>query len=129
LSRIRLSDVLDGTSATLMGGEIVVVPDTANHADTRGRYLDALHGGTLFSTQRTPNTREGDKGAFCIDYPRAPCKPEGEEEIIHFLRSYHSGCVNTLFADGSVRTIADAVNEDVFRQLGTRAGGETVADF
>src|SRR5262245_54425266 len=33
-----------------------------------------------------------------------------------------TGCVNGLFADGSVRTIADAVNADTFRALGTRAG-------
>src|SRR5262245_2873418 len=69
LSRIRLGDVIDGTSSTLMGGEIIVVPDTTDHADTRGRYLDALHGGTLFSTLQRPNTHEGDKAEYCIDYP------------------------------------------------------------
>jgi prepilin-type N-terminal cleavage/methylation domain-containing protein/prepilin-type processing-associated H-X9-DG protein len=129
LSRTRLTDVLDGTSFTLMGGELIVVPDAADHADTRGRYLDALHGGTLFSTLRTPNTPEGDKGAYCIDHPRAPCEPEDADVTVHFLRSYHSSCVNVLFADGSVRTIADAINPDVFRALGTRGGGEVVPDF
>jgi prepilin-type processing-associated H-X9-DG protein len=50
---------------------------------------------------------------------RRSWEPEGDDNI-HFLRSYHSGCVNALFADGSVRT---------YRALGTRAGGEVVADF
>ena len=128
LSRIRLGDVIDGTSSTLMGGEIIVVPDTTDHADTRGRYLDALHGGTLFSTLQRPNTHEGDKAEYCIDYPRAPCQTEGGDNIIHFLRSYHPRCVNGLFADGSVRAIDDGVDPVIFRALGTRAGGEVISD-
>src|SRR5262249_24070463 len=50
LSRTRFADVIDGTSNTLMGAEIIVVPDVDNVADTRGRHLDAVHGGTLIST-------------------------------------------------------------------------------
>ena len=52
---MRLGDVRDGTSQTLMGGEIVVVRDLDDRADTRGRYLDALTGGTLFTTLQPPN--------------------------------------------------------------------------
>ncbi|MFO0811007.1 MAG: DUF1559 domain-containing protein [Gemmataceae bacterium] len=40
-------------------------------------------------------------------------------------RSLHSGGVNVCFGDGSVRFIADTVKRDVWRALGTRAGGET----
>jgi prepilin-type N-terminal cleavage/methylation domain-containing protein/prepilin-type processing-associated H-X9-DG protein len=39
-------------------------------------------------------------------------------------RSYHSGLVNTLWMDGSVRPIVDDVDLRVWRALGTRAGGE-----
>jgi prepilin-type N-terminal cleavage/methylation domain-containing protein/prepilin-type processing-associated H-X9-DG protein len=40
-------------------------------------------------------------------------------------RSLHSGGVNVTFGDGSVRFIADTIQRDVWRALGTRAGGET----
>ena len=39
-------------------------------------------------------------------------------------RSYHSGLVNTLWMDGSVRPIVDDIDLRVWRALGTRAGGE-----
>ena len=38
--------------------------------------------------------------------------------------SYHSGGVNTLFGDGSVRFIKDSVNGVAWRSLGTIADGE-----
>jgi len=39
-------------------------------------------------------------------------------------RSYHSGVVNTLLMDGSVRTVSNSVDPIVWRSAGTRAGGE-----
>ena len=41
-------------------------------------------------------------------------------------RSYHSGGVNTLMGDGSVRFVKSSVNGDVWRGLGTVNGGEIV---
>ncbi len=40
-------------------------------------------------------------------------------------RSLHSGGVNVAFGDGSVRFVAETVQRDVWRAVGTRAGGET----
>jgi len=44
--------------------------------------------------------------------------------VIDGPNSYHSGGVNMVFFDGSVRFIQDAVDRTVFRGMGTRAGGE-----
>jgi len=41
--------------------------------------------------------------------------------------SYHSGGVNTLFGDGSVKFIKDGVSLRTYRALGTRNGGETIS--
>lgn len=44
-------------------------------------------------------------------------------------RSYHTGLVNVLLADGSCRSVADSVSLATWRGLGTRAGGEVLEDF
>ena len=41
-------------------------------------------------------------------------------------RSHHSGIVNTMLMDGSVRPIASEVDAATWRALGTRAGGEAI---
>ncbi len=42
-------------------------------------------------------------------------------------RSYHSGGVNALFADGSVRFVKSSVDGNTWRALGTVQGGEVVS--
>ena len=44
-------------------------------------------------------------------------------------RSYHTGMVNSLLADGSVRNISSNIDQGIWRALGTRAGGEVVGEF
>ena len=39
--------------------------------------------------------------------------------------SYHTGGVNVCLADGSVRFVRDSINFDIWRAVGSRAGGET----
>jgi prepilin-type N-terminal cleavage/methylation domain-containing protein len=41
-------------------------------------------------------------------------------------RSFHTGLVNVLLMDGSVRSVRNAIQLNVWRALGTRAGGEVV---
>ncbi|WP_406699406.1 DUF1559 domain-containing protein [Singulisphaera sp. Ch08] len=45
----------------------------------------------------------------------------------HAMRSRHSGGVNSLLADGSVRFIKDSIAEKVWWGLGTKAGGEVIS--
>ncbi|KAB8314774.1 DUF1559 domain-containing protein [Tolypothrix campylonemoides VB511288] len=45
-------------------------------------------------------------------------------------RSFHTGLVNVLLMDGSVRSVRNSVQVPVWRALGTRAGGEVIpGDF
>lgn len=44
-------------------------------------------------------------------------------------RSYHSGGVNSLLMDGSVRFVAQTIERNVWRALGSRDGGEVIGDF
>jgi len=45
----------------------------------------------------------------------------------HTASSRHPGGVNVLFADGSVKSIKDAINRAVWRALGTKASGEIIS--
>lgn len=44
-------------------------------------------------------------------------------------RSYHTGIVQSLLADGAVRAISSNIDLSIWRALGSRAGGETVGEF
>ena len=68
---------------------------------------------TLFNAFLTPNSR----------FPNLYISNYG------FIgaRSRHPGVVETLLADGSVRTVSDSVSKDVWRAAATIAGGETVS--
>ena len=44
-------------------------------------------------------------------------------------RSRHTGGVNVLLGDGSVRYVKNAVDMTIWRGLATRNGGEVLGDF
>jgi prepilin-type N-terminal cleavage/methylation domain-containing protein/prepilin-type processing-associated H-X9-DG protein len=44
-------------------------------------------------------------------------------------RSYHSGGVNVLFMDGSVRYVTNGIDQATWRALGTRNGGEAIGSY
>jgi prepilin-type N-terminal cleavage/methylation domain-containing protein/prepilin-type processing-associated H-X9-DG protein len=128
-SKTRLTDVTDGTSNTIMASELMVVPDSTQH-DLRGRYNNSIHGGTIFSTLNPPNTTVADQiqGGYCVNTnPRAPCATP--VNYVTHARSYHSGGVNAMMGDGSTRFVRDAVDATVYRNYGSRNGGEVPGDL
>jgi prepilin-type N-terminal cleavage/methylation domain-containing protein/prepilin-type processing-associated H-X9-DG protein len=44
-------------------------------------------------------------------------------------RSHHSGGVNVMLMDGSVRMVRNSITQNIWRALGTRSGGEVIGDF
>ena len=73
---------------------------------------------TLFNTIVTPNK-----------YKWTHCSNTGSTTMAPFsnARSFHSGGVNTLMADGSVKFIKDTISLNTWWSLGTRAGGEVIS--
>jgi prepilin-type processing-associated H-X9-DG protein len=53
----------------------------------------------------------------------------GPDSGIFSATSWHSGAVNLLLLDGSVRTVADSIETSVWRAISTRAGGESGCHF
>jgi len=128
LSKTSTKDVTDGTSNTAMGSEVIIVKDTTVH-DLRGRYWNTWQGNTLFSTELPPNTTTGDRSSYCIAAPRAPCQALATTTVVQYARSYHSGGVHLMMADGAVRFASDNISTTIFRAIGSRAGSETIGDF
>jgi prepilin-type processing-associated H-X9-DG protein/prepilin-type N-terminal cleavage/methylation domain-containing protein len=123
-SKVRVADITDGTSQTLMAGER---PPSADERFGRwyagvGQNLDGdadcyLSVAELNRTFRAPMCEPG-------PYHFAPGTPDNMCDTFHFW-SPHPGGAHFLFADGSVRFLkysADAI----LPQLATRAGGEPV---
>jgi len=129
VSRVKITDITDGTTNTAMATEIVLVADTSSH-DIRGRYHNPAHGGVLFTTRIPPNTNVPDQFNWCSSAPpaKAPCIWTGTNMFLS-PRSYHTGGVNLLLADGSVRFIQNTVTPQVFINMGSRSGGEVPGDF
>jgi prepilin-type processing-associated H-X9-DG protein len=75
---------------------------------------------TLYNHVAPPNWQGWDcgLGSSIIDVP--------SEHGIVTARSYHSGGVNAMMADGSVKFVKDSVSVAVWRGLGSRAGGEVI---
>ncbi|HET6426217.1 MAG TPA: DUF1559 domain-containing protein [Planctomycetaceae bacterium] len=168
-SRIRLGDITDGTSNTLMVSEVkswqaytrnapppspfdttipanvndvvacvavgltdrIQVPTADGTGHTEWPNGHSHHSG--FTTTMGPNTyvKWTFSGVdFDCDYAS---RQEGHATLSSFSaitsRSYHEGIVNSLLADGSVRTMSENIDLRIWRGLGTRSGGETLSDF
>jgi prepilin-type processing-associated H-X9-DG protein/prepilin-type N-terminal cleavage/methylation domain-containing protein len=125
-SRIRLTDILDGMSNTLMVGERPPSADFwygwwyAAQGQARSGSADTVLGVRevrFADDEYTPGCPPGPY-RFVQGSLTNPC------DVFHFW-SLHSGGANFLFADGSVQFLAYSA-DSVLPALSTRAGGEVV---
>ncbi len=150
-SPYRFADITDGTSSTAAFSEHVsgdynqglgserkdtfrpgTYPATADEAvaqcaavnpndlskqgvsDVGGPWLYGYHSTTSYWHSGPPNTRS------CMFPP---------SRIMTVANSNHSGGVNVVLCDGSVRFVSDSIPLAVWRALGTRNGGEVVPNY
>jgi prepilin-type N-terminal cleavage/methylation domain-containing protein/prepilin-type processing-associated H-X9-DG protein len=125
-SSVRLADIRDGTSNTLLIGErsrnvadatwVGAIPTAQVCTNPKWpvRECDPSNAMVLGHTGPTPG------GAQWIDTPNY--KGAGPDDFW----SWHSGGCNFAFGDGSVRFIKASINPRTFSSLSTRAGGEVI---
>jgi len=97
----------------------------SNISATHGHYWSVGHtGSTMFNTIVTPNDSKNPWGGC-----RRDCNGGCDAASMAFsnAQSYHSGGVNCLFGDGSVKFIKDSVAQNVWWALGTKSNGETLS--
>lgn len=108
-SKLPTSKITDGTSKTLMVGEVVGGITTANF-------------GFYWLTWNVLHTANGINLAARIEPQRANSSEEGS------FASWHPGGCHFLFCDGHASFISEDIAQSVLTALTTRAGGETIAD-
>jgi len=137
-SATQMRDITDGSSKTVMLGEIRLQADAVAASgagnvvcggthDLRGRYHNTYHGNAAFTTLRSPNTPVGDRAQYCNGTPDVPCRACASSNLEMHARSWHPGGVEVGMADGSVRFVSDGIEATVFQEVGTRAGGEVAS--
>jgi prepilin-type N-terminal cleavage/methylation domain-containing protein/prepilin-type processing-associated H-X9-DG protein len=122
---VRITDMTDGTSNTLLASETV----QGIGSDLRGFTWWAP--GAQFTTIYPPNTSSPDiVTQNCNSQParNLPCVNNGGAWNIQAARSRHSGGVTAVMGDGSVRFVQNSINIDTWRALSTTQGGEVISD-
>jgi prepilin-type N-terminal cleavage/methylation domain-containing protein/prepilin-type processing-associated H-X9-DG protein len=128
----KLTDIPDGTSSTLLAAEVLNGINTANDAVTDLRGFSWWGPGGGFTTYYAPNSTSPDIlqfQAYCNNLPdqNLPCVVG--TAYIFTARSRHSGGVNTVMGDGSVKFVTNNVDINTWRALGTTRGGETLGEY
>lgn len=117
-SAVRLRDITDGSSNTVLLGE--------HRTDTRASTV-AAHGFEWHSTW-VGYVAGGEEAAarFLGVADHTPNHPSLHMED---YSSWHTGGVHLLFGDGRVRFVNENVDHVVFKGVITRQGGETIGEF
>ncbi len=148
-SKTRFADMTDGTSTTAMAAEGLLGANTGpvstapTDKPTRERlYAWTQGGGAMPNNCAAPvefrsdkNTRWADGDAYETLYDHGLTPNSATIDCISTsanwkaARSKHTGGVNVMRADGSVRFVTDSVDPTTWQSLGSRAGGEVLGDY
>jgi prepilin-type N-terminal cleavage/methylation domain-containing protein len=126
ISRIRLTDVTDGTSKTIATGESAYFVDVASFPTWAGAFFE--DGSVLFKTRDVINCRLGSSMQFPLSAEVLAILPggSGSDDCSY---SWHPGGAFFGFVDGSVHFLTEDLDQRVFQLLGDRRDGEIFGDL
>ncbi|WP_168565694.1 DUF1559 domain-containing protein [Crateriforma spongiae] len=108
-SDVRFEDLTDGSSQTLLIGEV--------------RHEETLLGWPSGTRSTLRNAVDINSISSYRSEPDPEPSPLGPLDVGGFSSNHPGGC-NFVFADGSVRFLSEAIEPELLRQLGHRADGE-----
>lgn len=122
----RLTDLLDGTSNTLLMSEVI----QGQRSDLRGfTWWGPASGITTFAG---PNSTLPDNPPEGCDNtaPNPPCAlATSANPTNQFARSRHTNGVLAALSDGSVRFVTNSVDITTWRALSTASGGDLIGNY
>jgi prepilin-type N-terminal cleavage/methylation domain-containing protein/prepilin-type processing-associated H-X9-DG protein len=122
-----MNSITDGTSNTLMLSETLMAK-SHNDNDWRGDIHND-DGVFKFMTLTTPNSTAADVVSWNTG-PADPLMPvSGAGGQFSAARSRHTGGVNVVLCDGSVRLVSNFISLATWKALGTMDGGEVVGAY
>ncbi len=119
-SKIRIGDIADGTSNTILVGE-------RSFKLGQTTWVGSVTGATLFP--QPPSTAPpilNNGSGMALGHTGDGNGPNAPNSYVNQFSSQHSGGVNFAFADGHVSFLKNSIDYPVYKALSTRSGGEAV---
>jgi prepilin-type N-terminal cleavage/methylation domain-containing protein/prepilin-type processing-associated H-X9-DG protein len=116
MSRVRISDIRDGTSRTLLLGERMVQTGENGALPFTSAWCGQVAFADVYEYRSVPHL---------FASRQHPINASPSDPVCFGGR--HAGGANFVFADGSERFLNENMDGNVFESLGTASGGETYA--
>ena len=118
----RFASALDGLSNTVLVAEAEYLVDSGRGCNICDRYL------FYHMNADSGNGSDFSEVLGSTFYPiNTEARNNAQRECAY--GSYHAGGINVCLADGSVRFVAETIDLQIWRGLGSRAGGEPIGEY
>jgi prepilin-type N-terminal cleavage/methylation domain-containing protein/prepilin-type processing-associated H-X9-DG protein len=119
---IKVSQITDGTSNTLMVGEDIFTPDYANGSQPGNGFAWAHSVEATLTCAMPPNNLTHPNGTPI----NTTSTNASEWGSYHGFKSRHTGGVQFLYADGTARFIVNSIALGTYRAMASYNGGEVI---
>jgi prepilin-type N-terminal cleavage/methylation domain-containing protein/prepilin-type processing-associated H-X9-DG protein len=120
MSSVKISDISDGTSNTLLCGEKWMNPDNYDNGEEFGDDWNAFAGNDTDVQRYCGLTATGTEGYCRVSQDRKGLSETG------IFGSAHAGSFNAAFCDGSVHQISYGISTTALDNLGNRRDGSAI---